>query len=268
MRLLLLLGPSLDWYFAEALAMLEQSTEIEIVGALVEVRTSGFRFRAFRRELARGRGGYVLVMAANSIHRALAHAAQPSLRFMEARGVPAWPVKDLYAPESIELMRSVDADLIFRSGFGIIREPVLSLAPGGVLSYHHGDIRRYRGQPVAFWELYKGEREMTVTLQLLAEQLDAGQVVAERVVPIHRADSWRKLEKRAYETGVEMLHEACASIARETAAPITIPPDQIGELYTLPNFRQWSTLQGKVLARRMLAPLSSNGASRPRAPQD
>jgi methionyl-tRNA formyltransferase len=186
---------------------------------------------------------------------------------MEARGVPAWPVKDLYAPESIELMRGVSPDLIFRSGFGIIREPVLSLAPGGVLSYHHGNIRRYRGQPVAFWELYRGEREMTVTLQILAEQLDAGQVVAERVVPIHRTDSWRRLERRAYETGVEMLKDTCVSLSRDAAAPIAIPAGELGDLYTLPNFRQWSTLQGKVLARRMLAPLSPNGASRPRAPQ-
>src|SRR5689334_17271978 len=105
MRLLLLLGPALDWYFAEALALLDESPDIEVVGALVEVRATGFRLRAFRRELARGRGGYVLVMAANSIYRSLKHSAQSSTWFMESRGLPAWPVKNLYAPETIKLMR-------------------------------------------------------------------------------------------------------------------------------------------------------------------
>lgn len=37
-----------------------------------------------------------------------------------------------------------------------------------MLSYHHGDMRRYRGQPPGFWELYNGEREIGVTVQRLA----------------------------------------------------------------------------------------------------
>jgi methionyl-tRNA formyltransferase len=254
MRLLLLLGPGLDWYFAEALERLAESPEIEIVGALVEVRSAGFRFRALRREFAKGRGGFVLVMAGANLHRALAHQSVSSMSYMEARGLPAWPVKNLYAPESVELMRSLEPDLIFRSGFGIIREPVLSLAPRGVLSYHHGNIRTYRGQPVAFWELHKGEREMGVTLQILAEELDAGTVVAERTVPVHRTDTWRRLERRAYETGVEMLLQACVAISHDTLEPLTVPESELGELHTLPNLRQWSALQAKVLARRLAAP--------------
>ena len=262
MKLLLLLGPGLDWYFAEALARLEDSSEIEIVGALVEVRAAGFRFRALRRELAKGRGGFVFVMASANLHRSLTQTSISSMSFMRSRGLPAWPVKNLYAPESVELMRSLEPDLIFRSGFGIIKEPVLSLAPRGVLSYHHGDIRRYRGQPVAFWELYLGEREMGVTLQLLAEELDAGAVVAERTVPVHRSDTWRRLERRAYETGVEMLREACVAISRDMVEPLTVPKSELGELYTLPNFRQWSALQGKVLARRLAAPGNGRAPSR------
>jgi folate-dependent phosphoribosylglycinamide formyltransferase PurN len=266
MNLLLLLGPTLDWYFAEALRLLTESPEIAIVGALVEGRPNGHRFRALRRELAKGRGGYVLVMGAGSVYRTLTSAAQPSAEFMKALGVPVWPVQDLYAPDTIELMRSIEPDLMFRSGFGIIREPVLSLAPGGVLSYHHGDIRSYRGQPVAFWELYNGEQQMTVTLQILAEKLDAGTVVAERVVPIRRNDSWRQLERRAYQVGVEMLHEACVSIARDAARTHIVPPTDLGDLYTLPNFRQWCRLHGKVLARRAVAPLSAGDAERPQEP--
>ena len=52
-------------------------------------------------------------------------------------------------------------DVLLRiGGFGIVKEPLLSLCRAGVLSYHHGDMRRYRGQPPAFWELYHGERSI------------------------------------------------------------------------------------------------------------
>jgi folate-dependent phosphoribosylglycinamide formyltransferase PurN len=252
-RVLLLLGPSLDWYFSEALAPLFDSPEIEVVGALVQERAPGFRRRAFVRELRKGRGGYVLVMAAGNLHRASRGASQPSTSFMEARSVPAWPAESLYAAETLELMRSTRPDVIFRSGFGIIREPVLTLAPLGVLSYHHGDIRRYRGQPVAFWELYNGEREMAVTLQILDEKLDAGTIVDQRAVPIHRTDTWALLERRAYETGIPMLEAACTALARREAEPQVVPSGELGDLYTLPNLRQWLRLQGKVARRRARA---------------
>ena len=263
MRLLLLLGPTLDWYFTRSLEQLVAMDEIVIAGALIEDRVAGFRFKALRRELAKGRGGFVLVMAVNNMARNLSHAAQPSAEFCEARGVPTWSVPDLYAPETIELIRDAEPDAIFRSGFGIIREPVLSLAPAGVLSYHHGDMRHYRGQPVAFWELYNGESHMGVTLQILGEKLDGGVVVSERAVPIRPTDSWRRLERRAYETGIDMLPEACLQMARNAASPYPIPADELGTLYTLPNFRRWAGLQRRVLGRRLAAPLSAQRRGRP-----
>jgi len=230
--------------------------EVDVVGALVEQRAAGFKLRTLRRELGRGRGGYVLVMAANSIKRRSGSADEPAAQFLERYGVPVWHVEDLYAAETLELMRGTRPDAIFRSGFGIIREPVLSLAPAGVLSYHHGNIRRYRGQPVGFWELFNGETEMGVTLQILGEKLDAGTVVAERTVRIRPTDSWRQLERRAYAAGTDMLLDACASMARQTLRTETVAAENLGELYTLPNLRQWLTLQGRVLGRRMRARLA------------
>ena len=37
---------------------------------------------------------------------------------------------------------------VLLGGFGIVKEPLLSLASQGILSYHHGNMRKYRGQPV------------------------------------------------------------------------------------------------------------------------
>jgi methionyl-tRNA formyltransferase len=94
---------------------------------------------------------------------------------------------------------------------------------------------------------------MGVTLQILNSQLDGGSVIDKRTVPIQLTDTWHRLERRAYETGLDMLAEACSAISRDAATPIVIPPEELGELYTLPNFRQWSALHGKVLVRRTLA---------------
>jgi methionyl-tRNA formyltransferase len=148
-------------------------------------------------------------------------------------------------------MRSRKPDCIFRFGFGFIHEPVLSLPSKGVISYHHGDIRKYRGQPVAFWELNAGERQMGVTVQILNEQLDAGRIVLEKPVPIHWNDTWDSLEKRAYDESVDMIHEACLLLDREGFHPEVVPEEQLGALNTVPNLRQWAALQSRVFWRKV-----------------
>ena len=45
-------------------------------------------------------------------------------------------------------------------GYGIIKRPLLEITNFGVFSYHHGDMKFYRGMLPAFWELYNGETRM------------------------------------------------------------------------------------------------------------
>jgi methionyl-tRNA formyltransferase len=251
MRLFLLCPPSLDEFFAAALAAVLDAPDVDVVGALVEVPDAVPAARKLRQELRKGRGGYVVVMAAGRAARRVRGGGVPAGAFLAERGVPHWPAPDLYAPQALARIRAAGPDSLFRSGFGIIREPVLSLAPKGVLSYHHGDMRRYRGQPPAFWELFHGERRMKVTVQVLGAGLDAGSIVLERAVEIGRGESWRSLERRAYALSSGMLLDACRRVAEPGFVPEPVPERELGDLYTLPNLRQWLTLQGRVAIRRV-----------------
>jgi len=56
---------------------------------------------------------------------------------------------------------------------------VLSAPTYGVVA-HHGDVRAYRGGPPGFWEYVNREPTATVTVQRYTEQLDGGELLAER----------------------------------------------------------------------------------------
>jgi methionyl-tRNA formyltransferase len=149
-------------------------------------------------------------------------------------------------------MRALEPDvLILLGGYGIVKEPLLSLAAHGVVSYHHGDMRRYRGMPPAFWELYNGERQMGVTVQRLGASLDAGEPIVERTVAIRDEDTVRSLRKRAMDGSVDMLFEAVQRLEQPAFRPAQI--DTFGPLYTLPTLRQWLTVTARVGARRLRA---------------
>ena len=139
--------------------------------------------------------------------------------------------------------------MVMLGGFGIVKEPLLSLAPNGILSYHHGDMRKYRGQPVGFWELYHNEKEMGVTVQRLAAGIDKGTPIVEKTVPIEKNDNVKKLSERAILSSIDMMHEALTQIQRSDFRPATI--DHFGPIYTIPNLRQYILLQLKLIFRKL-----------------
>jgi methionyl-tRNA formyltransferase len=250
MRLYLLASPTVDDFWEAVLEPLLSSPDVEIVGAAVDTRPPVPALTKLRRELTKGRGGYLVVMAVKKLTRALSRREESTVAFLRTHGIEADEIEDLYAGETLALIRARRPDCLFRFGFGFIREPVLSLAPKGVVSYHHGDIRRYRGQPVGFWELLHGESEMGVTMQVLNERLDAGKIVVERRIPIHAGDSLGALERRAYEGSADLVHEACRLLDDNAFVPLTVPDEELGEVYTTPNLRTWLVLQARVAGRK------------------
>lgn len=126
-------------------------------------------------------------------------------------------------------------DFLLRFGFGLINGPILTAAPLGVWSFHHGDERLYRGGPPCFWELADGNALTGVLLQRLNERIDGG-------VPLARASfatvphSYRRNRSQSYLGAVELPAQVCRRIlagdtdvttgpASESVAPVRRPPD-------------------------------------------
>jgi len=257
-----ILAPArLDRFQVRVLDSLAQDPRIELVGACIDTRPERTKVSKLRRDLRKGRGGYVVVKAVNALLHRTWLPVQTAAELFESEGVPFLPTDDLYGEETLDYIRSRSPDCLVRGGFGIIREPILSLAPKGVLSYHHGNIRRYRGTPVGFWELLHGERELSVTVQRLVPALDAGPIVRELTVPIFPGDSWRSVEKRAYAVSDRLLLEACLLVERDDFTPERVPEEELGALYTEPNLRQWSSLQARVGARKLRRVLRGESSS-------
>ena len=94
-----------------------------------------------------------------------------------------------FGPADVEKIRARDLDVILRFGFNILRGEILDAAGCGVWSYHHGDNEYYRGGPACFWELYERNTFSGVTLQVLAEDIDAGLVLGKAVFSTTRMPS-------------------------------------------------------------------------------
>ncbi len=84
---------------------------------------------------------------------------------------------DRISAQDLDILKEDCVDVYLRLGFGIIKGGILSAAEFGVWSYHHGDNRVNRGMPPGFWETYLREPVTGITLQILSDELDGGQVI-------------------------------------------------------------------------------------------
>ncbi|HWH93350.1 MAG TPA: formyltransferase family protein [Baekduia sp.] len=245
-RLVLLAPPSLNRFQRAVVEHVLAHRRGDVVGCVIDARPPRPAWERIRSNLKRGRGGYVVVMAAGLLLR----RRRPTVAtgpLLAAAGAEVIATADPCDPATAAAIAGLAPDvLLLVGGFGIVKEPLLSLCPGGVLSYHHGDMRAYRGQPPAFWELYHGEPSMGVTVQRLAAGIDCGTPIVERRFEIAPHDTVRSLSRRIHDGSADMLLAAVDRVERGEAGE---PLAQLGRVYTLPNLREWLTCQLRVARR-------------------
>jgi folate-dependent phosphoribosylglycinamide formyltransferase PurN len=239
--------------------LLATTSTHRIVGCVIDARPAASLWRRAVSNLARGRGGYVLIMAVNRLRRRRPTTTSTEAVFSRLKVPIVW-TKEPCGDETIQAIRDLRPEVLaLIGGFGIIKPPLLDLASKGVLSYHHGDMREYRGQPPAFWELYNGEQRIGVTVQRLSAGIDCGEPIVERSFPIRRNDTLGSLSQRIFAGSTDMLAEAVQRLDDSSirAEPIT----NVGRLYTLPNLRQWLVFQARVGWRVLVSWLRAPRAS-------
>ena len=89
----------------------------------------------------------------------------------------------------IDVLLSVAAPELFRSA-------ALTATPHA-LNVHNGRLPDFRGMLPTFWALHRGDDEVVVTVHEMAEQLDAGRVVAEFPVAVSEGESQFSVSVRA-----------------------------------------------------------------------
>lgn len=126
-----------------------------------------------------------------------------------------------------------ETDLAIRFGFGLIKGDILDAPKHGVLSYHHADLREYRGGVVDVYELLDNRDQTGVTVQRLNETLDGGEIISFVSVNIDDVRTRQQLKRRKYTATESILTDAVHALENEEAS--SIDSYELGELYTAPN---------------------------------
>ncbi|GAB4366537.1 MAG: hypothetical protein Kow00128_10120 [Deltaproteobacteria bacterium] len=123
-------------------------------------------------------------------------------RFCRERGIPVHaPARVNEAPWP-ERIREARPDLLFSFYYrAILGKEILAAPRLCALNLHGSLLPKYRGRAPVNWVLVKGETETGVTLHMMEEKPDAGDIVGQVAVPIAFEDTaltlFGKLERAA-----------------------------------------------------------------------
>jgi hypothetical protein len=95
----------------------------------------------------------------------------------ELTDIPTFPVKGLNDPTTVDLLCSLQLDLILLAGVGIVRESILSCAAQAVINAHSGIVPEFRGNYTIRWAIYF-DRPLGIAVHKVDTGVDTGSVLA------------------------------------------------------------------------------------------
>jgi methionyl-tRNA formyltransferase len=130
-----------------------------------------------------------------------------------ANGIPV-VVRNRPDADVLAALRDADPDIIVANNWRTWIPPeIFDLPPHGTLNVHDSLLPAYAGFAPVIWALINGETEVGVTAHLMDADLDAGDIVVQRAVPVGPTDTATDLFHRTVDLIGPIVVDALAAIA-------------------------------------------------------
>ena len=146
----------------------------------------------------------VLTLAAPQ--RAARSGAMSYEELCASHGVPLHEIRHVNDPESVQLLRALDLDVVFVIGWSQIIGPEALRTPRlGMIGAHAAMLPHNRGSAPINWAILRGETETGNTLMWLNENVDAGEIIDQLSFPITPYDTCATLYEKVAESNRKMI---------------------------------------------------------------
>jgi len=106
--------------------------------------------------------------------------------------VPRYKVPHHNRRRCRKLLEELKPDLGVLGGTRILRKRILEIPPDGMLNSHPGLLPEVRGSASVAWSIYH-DIPIGSTCHFIDSDIDTGDIVAKRVIPVHRGDTYELL---------------------------------------------------------------------------
>ncbi|WP_414040542.1 methionyl-tRNA formyltransferase [Acidithiobacillus sp. M4-SHS-6] len=133
----------------------------------------------------------------------------PVKQLAREAGIPVFQPESCKTPESLELLRSLQPDLLIVVAYGqILPQAILDVPRLGALNVHASLLPAWRGAAPIARAIAAGDVETGVAIMQMEAGLDSGPVLQVRTCPIHSEDTAASLHDRLAVLGKAALRQA------------------------------------------------------------
>ena len=147
--------------------------------------------------------------------------APPMKEAAESLGIPVYQPVKVRAEDSVEYLRTFQADAIIVIAFGqILPKSILELTPYGCINVHSSLLPKYRGAAPIQWALLSGETVTGVTTMLLDEGIDTGDMLLSAEIAIDPKETAGTLHDKLAQLGALLIVETLEQLEEGALTPI------------------------------------------------
>ncbi|MBL7691339.1 MAG: methionyl-tRNA formyltransferase [Flavipsychrobacter sp.] len=141
-------------------------------------------------------------------------------QYAVAQGLPVLQPEKMKAPDFLEELRNLKADLQIVVAFRMMPEVVWNMPPMGTINVHGSLLPQYRGAAPINRAIMNGETETGVTTFKLKHEIDTGDILLQTKVPILPEDNAGTMHDKLMEAGAQLLVVTVKGLAAGTLKEI------------------------------------------------
>lgn len=141
-------------------------------------------------------------------------------KYAEEKGLQILQPEKLKAPEFLESLQALNADLQIVVAFRMLPERVWNMPPMGTINVHGSLLPQYRGAAPINWAIINGEKDTGVTTFQLQHEIDTGHILLQTKLPIGDDETAGALHDRMKEAGAQLLVQTVQGVMDGTLQPV------------------------------------------------
>lgn len=135
-------------------------------------------------------------------------------------GVPVFAPENVNAPETLEQLEALKADVGYVAAFGQKFGPTLLDAfPAGMINLHASLLPALRGAAPIQWSIINGDTETGVTVFRIVEAMDAGPILMQRRTGIGEDETAAELHDRLARIGCDAVRATLRALEGDPRMP-------------------------------------------------
>ena len=135
--------------------------------------------------------------------------------FAANHDIPVLQPDHVKSDDFITTVRNLAPEMVIVAAFGqILPKEIIEVPKWGALNVHPSLLPKYRGAAPINWAIIRGEKRTGVTIMLMDEGMDTGEILAQEETMIGPGETFGELSNRLAITGASLLLRTVEMIIR------------------------------------------------------